>query len=190
MSSGNDWKPRPRRDSVRYQARLDTDRYRKLEDLLKTFHRKRGQILGHVMQWGIPRSGDWTIDQFIPATSHIVPMLLEPTLKQQVQAAATAHGVSMALWVRHAMREVAVGDFPASWRAGGMSPRSHDSGYYSTRFLLRLDHETSSKLATLTQTFHRSAAEVIRQLIAQARPEDFPQSWHLAVDEQRRHPSR
>jgi hypothetical protein len=72
-----------------------------------------------------------------------------------------------------------------SWRVGETAPRSHDSGYYGTRFMLRLDEVTSSKLATLTQTFHRSAAEVIRQLIAQTRPEDFPQSWHLAVDERR-----
>jgi predicted transcriptional regulator len=43
--------------------------------------------------------------------------------------------------------------------------------------MLRLDAETSRKLATLSQTFHRSAAEVMRQLIAQASPEAFPQSW-------------
>jgi predicted transcriptional regulator len=48
-----------------------------------------------------------------------------------------------------------------------------------------LDDETSTKLGTLMQTFDRSAAEIIRQLIAQARPEEFPPSWQLAVDEQR-----
>jgi hypothetical protein len=53
-------------------------------------------------------------------------------------------------------------DFPASWRAEERAPRSHDSGYYGTRFMLRLDAETSRKLATLSQTFHRSAAEVMR----------------------------
>ena len=47
--------------------------------------------------------------------------------------------------------------------------------------MLRLDDETSSKLETLTQAFRRSKAEVIRRLIAQARPEDFPPSWRLAV---------
>jgi hypothetical protein len=44
-----------------------------------------------------------------------------------------------------------------------------------------LDDETSAKLGTLMQTFDRSAAEIIRQLMAQARPEEFPQSWRLAV---------
>jgi predicted transcriptional regulator len=49
--------------------------------------------------------------------------------------------------------------------------------------MLRLDDETSARLVTLTQALHRSAAEVIRQLIAQATPDDFPQSWQMAVDE-------
>jgi hypothetical protein len=51
--------------------------------------------------------------------------------------------------------------------------------------MLRLDEVTSRKLATLTQTFHRSAAEVVRQLIVQAKPEDFPEGWHLALNERR-----
>jgi hypothetical protein len=33
----------------------------------------------------------------------------------------------------------------------------------------------------LMHTFDRSAAAIIRQLIAQARPEEFPERWHLAV---------
>jgi hypothetical protein len=51
--------------------------------------------------------------------------------------------------------------------------------------MLRLDHETLTKLAALTQTFDRSAADVIRQLIAQASPEAFPPSWQMAVQERR-----
>jgi hypothetical protein len=39
-------------------------------------------------------------------------------------------------------------------------------------------------------TFHRPAAEIIRQLIAQATPEDFPPSWHLAVEEHRQRQGR
>jgi predicted HicB family RNase H-like nuclease len=182
--------PRQRRYSVRYQARLDAELHGKLANLAKTLRRKRGQILRHVMQWGIPRSGGWIVEQSIPASSHQVPMLLEPTLGQQVQAAAAAHGTSVAAWVRQAMREVTLEDFPKSWRAGEKTSRSHDSGYYGTRFMLRLDEETSRTLATLTQTFHCSAAEVIRQLIAQARPVDFPKSWHLAVEERRQREAR
>jgi predicted transcriptional regulator len=47
--------------------------------------------------------------------------------------------------------------------------------------MLRLDDETSEKLDALTRGFDRAAAEVIRHLIAQATPEDFPQSWRLAA---------
>jgi hypothetical protein len=51
--------------------------------------------------------------------------------------------------------------------------------------MLRLDVETGTKSETLTQTFRRLAAEVIRQLITLATPEDFPSSWQLAVEEHR-----
>jgi hypothetical protein len=69
-------------------------------------------------------------------------MLVDPELLQQVQDAADAHGVTVAAWLRHAMRQVMPDDFPASWRAGDTTPRSHDSGYYGTRFMLRLDEVT------------------------------------------------
>jgi hypothetical protein len=85
------------------------------------------------------------------------------------------------------MRQVALEDFPASWRAEETAPRSHESGYFHRKFGLRLDDKTSRKLVVLTTTFHRPAADVIRQLIVQAQPEDFPQSWPLAVEERRAH---
>jgi hypothetical protein len=50
---------------------------------------------------------------------------------------------------------------------------------------MRLDAVTSRKLEGLTAAFHHPAAEIIRQLITQARPEDFPQNWQMAVDERR-----
>jgi hypothetical protein len=114
---------------------------------------------------------------------HLVRMLVDPELLQQEQGAVEAHGVTVAAWLRHAMRQVSLEDFPPSWCVGETAARSHDSGYSRGKFGLRLDEVTSRKLEALMQTFHRSAAEVIRQLIAQARPEDFPPSWRLAVQE-------
>jgi predicted transcriptional regulator len=183
-------KPRQRRYSARRQARLDAETHAKLEELARAFHRKRGAILRFVMGWGLTHTMGWAVDRSIPASVHLVPMLVEPALLQQVQAATAAHGADVAAWERHAMRQVTQEDFPPSWRAGEIASRSHDSGYYGTRFMLRLDDETSSKLETLTQTFHRSAAEVIRQLIAQATPEVFPESWHLSVEERRQEARR
>jgi predicted transcriptional regulator len=115
-------------------------------------------------------------------------MLVEPDLLHQVQEAAERHSVPVAAWLRQAMRQVTHKDFPPSWHAEaarGGRPRSHDSRYYGQRFMLRLDDETSTKLGTLMQTFDRTAAEIIRQLIAQAKSEDFPPSWQLAVEEHR-----
>jgi hypothetical protein len=115
---------------------------------------------------------------------------VDPELLQQAQAAAAAHGADVAAWERHAMPQVTRDDFPPSWRAGETTLWSHDSTYYGTRFMLRLDEVTWRKLEALTQTFHRSAAEVIRQLIAQATPEAFPQSWHVALEERRQEARR
>jgi predicted transcriptional regulator len=160
---------------------LDAETQAKLEELARTFHRKRAAVLRFVMGWGLAHTSEWTLDPSIPDRPHLVHMLVDPERLRQVRAAAAAHGADVAAWERHAMQQVTLEDFPASWRAGEMAPRSHGSAYYRRPFILRLDDETSRKLATLTQTSHRSAAEVIRQLIAQARPEDFPPNWRLAV---------
>jgi predicted transcriptional regulator len=176
--------PRHVRYSVRHQARLDAETHAKLEKLAHTFHRKLSAILRYVMQWGLTHGQAWTIDRSIPAMVHMVAMLVEPGLLQQVQDAAATHGVTVAAWVHHALRQVTLDDFPASWHAEAAQDdqrRSHDSRRYGIRFLLRLDDETSNTLGLLTRTFARSAAEVIRHLIAQATPEDFPQSWRLAA---------
>ena len=74
-------------------------------------------------------------------------------------------------------------NFPASWRAAETPGRSHESRYYGQRFMLRLDETTARKLQHLVEQFAKSRAEIIRQLIAQATPADFPPSWHLAVAE-------
>jgi hypothetical protein len=53
------------------------------------------------------------------------------------------------------------------------------------RFMLRLDAPTQEKLDDLSTPFEMSAAAIIRHLIAQATPEDFPRSWHMRAAEQR-----
>jgi hypothetical protein len=93
--------------------------------------------------------------------------------------------MSVAAWMRQAMREVTTEDFPASWRASDIAIRSHESSYYSTRFMLRLDRDSARKLEILKQTFDRPAAEIIRALIARVTLDDFPASCHLAVEERR-----
>jgi hypothetical protein len=107
-----------------------------------------------------------------------VPVLLEPALLQQVQAVAAACGVSMASWLREAVRRVTAEDFPASWREAETTGQSHESGYYHRKFGLRLDAATSRKLQALTQTFHRPAADVICQLI---RVCDFGRTVHAEL---------
>jgi predicted DNA-binding ribbon-helix-helix protein len=73
--------------------------------------------------------------------------------------------------------------FPASWQAEQAEERSHESRRYGKRFMLRLDDPTWATLDALAAHFERSAAEIIRQLLAQATPDTFPVNWHLRVAE-------
>ena len=149
MRQLSDPHPRQRRYSVRHQARLDTETHAKLGELAAAFHRKRPAILRYVMQWGLAQTNRWTVDMAAPGTVRTLGMLLDPELLQQVQEAAAAHGATVAAWVRQAMREVTIDDFPGSWRAGVIGVRSHDSHTYGQRFMLRLDETTSQKLQEL-----------------------------------------
>jgi hypothetical protein len=178
--------PRQRHYTARHQARLDGQTHAKLEELARTSRRKRSAILRYVIQWGLRHSAGLTIDRSTVSGVPPVPVLLEPELHLRAREAAAAHGVSMAAWLREAMRRITADDFPASWRTAETPGRSHESGYYHRKFGMRLDEVTSRKLEAFTRTFHRQAADVIRQLIAQATPEDFPPSWHLAVAERQR----
>jgi predicted DNA-binding protein len=173
----------PIRYSARYEARLDVETHAKLKALAATFHRKRSAILRCLMQWGLTQTRSWTIDTAAPVTVHPLSLLLEPHLLQHVQEAASARGATVAAWVRQVMREVRSDDFPASWRTGVVVGRSHDSHTYGQRFMLRLDETTAQKLQALVAQFGTSQAAIIRQLITQAKPEEFPESWRLAVKE-------
>jgi hypothetical protein len=51
--------------------------------------------------------------------------------------------------------------------------------------MLRLDKTAQTKLQQLMRQFGASKAHIIRQLIAQASPEDFPTSWHMRAEEHR-----
>jgi hypothetical protein len=51
--------------------------------------------------------------------------------------------------------------------------------------MLRLDEPAQVKLQHLIMQFGVSKADIIRHLIAQATPENFPKSWHLRAVERR-----
>jgi hypothetical protein len=120
--------PRQRRYSVGHQARLDAEMHTTLK-VLAGGHQKRGQVLRHIIQWGLARTEEWTVDRSIPDRCHLVHMLLDRALLQQAQDGADARGLTVAAWLRHAMRQLTLETFPASWCAREMSLRSHDYGY-------------------------------------------------------------
>jgi hypothetical protein len=86
------------------------------------------------------------------------------------------------------VRQITIEDFPASWQEATPRERSHDSRTYGTRFMLRLDDSTQEKLEALSTHFDTSAAEIIRHLIAEADPKDFPTGWHMRAAERHRPP--
>jgi hypothetical protein len=53
----------------------------------------------------------------------------------------------------------------------------------ASRFMLRPDDPSQTKLQQLIQQIGVSRAEIIRHLIAQAKPEDFPKSWQMRASE-------
>jgi hypothetical protein len=112
-------------------------------------------------------------------------LYVEAELHAQAQKAAIAAGVKIAPWLRHMVRQITISDFPASWQEERSEERSHDSRIYGTRFMLRLDEHSQTKLQQLVKQFGASKAEVIRQLIAQANDEDFPKSWQTRAAEHR-----
>jgi hypothetical protein len=83
------------------------------------------------------------------------------------------------------VRQIAIEVFPASWQVETPRERSHDSRTYTARFMLRLDDPTREKIEELSTHFDTSAAEVIRQLVAQATPKDFPKGWQTRAAERR-----
>jgi hypothetical protein len=106
-------------------------------------------------------------------------LYVDSDLYEAVQKAATTAGVTTAPWLRHMVRRIRLADFPASWQEEQVEERSHESRRYGKRFMLRLDEPTWEKLDALSTHFDESAAEIIRQLIVQATPEDFPASWQM-----------
>ena len=101
MNSKSDPHPRQRRYRARLQARLDAETHAKLEELTAAFHRKGSAILRHMLSWGLTQAQGWTFDRGFTTTVHLVPILLEPALLQQVQDSARVHGTTVAVWVRH-----------------------------------------------------------------------------------------
>jgi hypothetical protein len=110
-------------------------------------------------------------------------------LYARVEQAATAAGLPIAPWLRHMVRQIAMTDLPAFWQDVAPTERSQDSQVYGTRFMLRLDEPSCLNLQDLVDHFHLPKATIIRQLLIQAIPEDFPKSWHLRAAERRVRPS-
>jgi hypothetical protein len=187
----------PSRRSVRIDAGLDTQTRAKLERLVIAFHRSRAAVLRQVMHWGLERRTAGPIDEGEAQGPSCGPFLtVESELHRQLRAVARAAGLAVAPWMRHMMRRITKADFPKSWQVKAIETqtatgqRPHDSRYYGTRFMLRLDAPARARLEALASHFDASQAEVIRQLIIQVTVEDFLPSWHLAAGERRRRQRR
>jgi hypothetical protein len=178
--------PRPSksRTNIRMDARLDATTRAKVDDLAKQFHQPRAAVVCHIMQWGLSLGPAEIVDGGMSEgpVRHLF-VYVNTKLHRRVKKAAMAAGVKKAPWLRAVVRQITLADFPASWQAATPRERSHDFRIYGTRFMLRLDALSETKLQQLVNHFGASKADIIRQLIIQASPESFPASWHMRAAE-------
>jgi hypothetical protein len=163
----------------------------KVDNLARHFHTPRAAVLCQIMEWGLSRAQPAHLDQDEqPGPVRHFYLYVPSDLHEQVEKAAAAAGLKIAPWLRHMVRQVTITDFPASWQEATPHERFHDSRTYTERFMLRLDDLTREKLEDLSTHFDTSAAEIIRHLIAQAAPEDFPPTWQMRAQERHAHQPR
>jgi hypothetical protein len=144
-----------------------------------------------IMAWGLSRAQPAHLDQGeSPGPVRHLSLYVASDLHEHVEQAAAAAGVKAAPWLRHMVRQITITDFPASWQEATPRERFHDSRTYTERFMLRLDESSQTTLQQLVTHFDTSAAEMIRHLIAQAAPEDFPPSWQMRAQERHAHQPR
>ena len=175
MNPAADRNSREPRTSIRVDARLDAATRQKVDDLAKHFHQPRAAVLCYIMQWGLSREQTGSLNQGDAQGPVRQLYLYVPSeLHEQVEKGAAAAGVNIPPWLRHMVRQMTMADFPASWQEARSETRSHDSPTYGTRFMLRLDEPSQTKLQQFVKQFGASKAEIIRQLIARANAEDFP----------------
>jgi hypothetical protein len=167
-------------------ARLDPTTRAKVGNLAQRFHQPRAAVVCHIMHWGLSCApADIRDGGAAEGPVRHLYCYVDTALHARVETAAMAVGVKMAPWLRAMVRQVTLTDFPASWQEARSEERSHDSRTYGTRFMLQLDHASQAKLKLLLQQFGVSKAHIIRQLLVQAKPEDFPTSWQLKAAERR-----
>ena len=142
--------------SIRMDARLDPTTRAKVDDLAKRFHQPRASVLCHIMRWGLSRGQTGPLDQGDAQgpVRHLY-LYVKSELHERVEKAACRSGVKIAPWLRHMVRQITIADFPASWQEARSPERSHDSRTYGTRFMLRLDEPSQTKLQQLVKQFRR-----------------------------------
>jgi hypothetical protein len=151
-----------------------------VDDFAQRFHQPRATVLCQIMHWGLSHGQPEILDGGASdgPVRHLY-LYVDTELHERVEEAAIAAGVKSAPWLRSMVRQITTADFPASWEVARSEERSHDSRTYGTRFMLRLDEPSLIALQKLVGRFGVSKAEIIRQLIIQARNEDFPPRWQM-----------
>jgi hypothetical protein len=84
--------------------------------------------------------------------------------------------------VCHVLCQVTLANPPTHLQTGETEPRPDDSRDYDQHCMLPLDDATREKLDAFSSHFSKPIADVIRQLVAETQVEDFPKSWHMAVE--------
>jgi predicted DNA-binding protein len=169
---------RPKRFTASLLLKLNAEAHAKLETLCTAASRLPIHVLRQVISWGLQQDRQWRVDRRqVRNPAQKIGLRLEPEVRTRVHAAARAAGGEASTWTCHLLQHVTLTDLPTHWQTGEPDPHAHDSRFYDQRYMLRLNAPTRQKLDALAEHCGKSIAEIVRHLVTQATPEDFPQDW-------------
>jgi len=187
MRASSTRRDRPRRDTARLTRRLDAAAQATREILPPAVGRLPTPVFRQVMDGGLRHGIEWRVNhRRVSDPVHTIVVHLEPKVRPRVHAAARAAGSEASAWVCHMLQQVTLEDLPAHWQTGEGDPHAHDSCHDEKRDMMRLDRLTRQKLDEWSEHVGTSIAEIIRHLVNQATPEDFPETWPRASGGARR----
>jgi hypothetical protein len=134
MATSATHRDRPQRYTARLEVYLDPATQTKITRFVTAIHRRRSAVLRHVLEWSLSHGQGWKIDRSRPlGRAQRVFLRLEPERRERVEDAATAAGGDISAWLRYAVQQVNVADFPEAKASPVVRPNATPGGSVGLR---------------------------------------------------------